>query len=211
MLLTDHAFILRRKPSGERHHLLVCFTRNNGLLHVMARQPTGTKSHTLLPDMLQCGELHYRQKNSHGPAFLSEFICLQHHPELATRYAAFRCACALAHFLELNLTHLEDFGPAWHLFERSLNAFAHKPCPELALFKACYLFARNEGFPVQQQWLADVPQPERNQIQQALHAPLGDIAVDPATATRWQNRLNQYFAGFTDIRPPADTTITKQT
>jgi TRAP-type C4-dicarboxylate transport system substrate-binding protein len=66
-------------------------------------------------------------------------------------------------------------------------------------FKALYCFARDEGYPVKQEWWQGLPPAERTAIADLLNRPLVDQAAAAADVARVTRRLEDYLRAHTEI------------
>lgn len=202
MYLSGEGYLLGKTDSGESHHLLAVFLKEHGLLRVMARKRSRPQAGSHLPDLFDLGEFSLEQKEPTRPAFLREFSPIRRHTALSRRYSALAAASHLARFYERNLVHLEHYAPVWDLLGRALEGFAGPVDPELILFKALYVFARHEGYPVRADWLESRPRAMREQMAQALRSDPASVRMDPALLREWTADLCRYFQHYTDLLPP---------
>jgi hypothetical protein len=87
------------------------------------------------------------------------------------------------------------------LVRQALASFASGARPDLVWFKSLYLFARDEGYPVKQEWLPSLPATLRAQAEHALRTPLVQLNDElPQTQSDLlAQRLADYLRGHTDI------------
>lgn len=202
VFVTDQATLLKKSDSSENHLLLVFFLRENGLKSALARKRSKAAAGQCIPDLFETGELVLEQKNPSKPAFLKDFTVSSQYPQIALKYQRLRNASSLARFYERNLIHMEHFSSAWELLHASLSAFSEKNPPELVLFKALFLFARMEGYPVSQHWLEQMNSADRNHIQNVLRQPVENCTESPAQLRLWLQSIYQFFQQETDLLPP---------
>jgi len=202
VFLNDQGYLLRKADSGESHLLLVVFLQENGLRHVLARKRTRPQPGSHLPDLFDLGEFSIEQKDPARPAFLREFSPSRRFEGISRHYANLTAASRLTRFYERNLIHLEHFAPVWELLGQALQGLAEKPEPELILFKALYVFARSEGYPVRAQWLESRPRDMREAMLTALRAAPGDQPLDKEVLREWTADLCRFFQNSTDLLPP---------
>ncbi len=69
-------------------------------------------------------------------------------------------------------------------------------------FKALYSFARDEGYPVGQQWLPTLPATLRRLADDILHRPLTELEADGIDVVQTgllHRRLEEYLRGHTEV------------
>jgi recombinational DNA repair protein (RecF pathway) len=204
VFLSDQACLLRKADSGENNLLLVLFLREGGLKYALARRPTTNRTGPGLPDLFEMGTVTLEQKDPSKPAWLREFASTSRLDDIGRHYRSLKAASQLARFFERNLLHMEKFGPAWQLLEKSLAAMAGKSLPEAGLLKALFLMAREEGYPVVGNWLDLKSDPERTAITGILRSPIGSLEgkVEPDLLWNWIHDLYRFFEQHTDLLAP---------
>jgi hypothetical protein len=82
-------------------------------------------------------------------------------------------------------------------------AFATSDRPDIVYFKALYCFARDEGYPVRQQWLPTLPMPTCAPAPKTCSArpsPAWSRATRPdAQSSLLIRRLEEYLRGHTEV------------
>ena len=202
MFIQDQGCLLRKADQGEHHLLLVFFLQGSGIRQVLARRSKQPGSGPAIPDLFETGELVLQQRGESKPTYLSEFHSRERFPGIARNYATLNAASQFARFIERNLLHMETFPEAWDLTMSALDSFSTKPCPDGALLKAMYLFARSEGYAVSAQWLLQLPDVTRTRIQTVLRFPLENCAEEASQLREWCRDLGNYFQRSTDLLPP---------
>lgn len=148
--VTTQGFILNKMPSGEygvcytlvtqEHGILICFKRR-------AKKPSG-KGQLDLFDKI---EVRLDSPSEKSPFFIKEYLLVERYKALGKSYTALICASQFARLLAKNKTECKL---AYPLFEKALKAWSYGHEAEAVLFKSLYLFAKQEGYPVKEQWLA---------------------------------------------------------
>ena len=81
----------------------------------------------------------------------------------------------------------------------SFTSFATGARPDFVWFKSLYCFARDEGYPVKQQWFPTLPVADREAVATLLNRPLAEQTATLAAVARLQKRLEEYLTGHTEI------------
>jgi hypothetical protein len=85
------------------------------------------------------------------------------------------------------------------LLRGAFAAFASGVRPEIVYLKSVYRFARDEGYPLKQQWFPTLPPADRASVATLLNKPLAEQTAEPAVVARLQRRLDDYLRGHTEI------------
>jgi recombinational DNA repair protein (RecF pathway) len=193
--------VLRIAPSGERYQVITCLLQNRGLERMLMRPAGRSRSNAGdIPDILQYGEFTWQRNAPDRPAYLREFHRSLAFPQLATSFPRFQAAANLARFFELNLLHLESFDGVWTTLWNALHALSAGHHPDGVVLKALFRFARDEGYPVAEEWLPARPQSERGALVSFLRQPLQQSTATAAEQTAWLADLLRYLAGIDELR-----------
>ena len=85
------------------------------------------------------------------------------------------------------------------LLRTALAALAAGARPDIVYLKSLYCFARDEGYPLKQQWFPLLPAADRATVAPLLNRPLSDQTAPPAVVHALQRNLENYLRGHTDI------------
>ena len=105
-------------------------------------------------------------------------------------YDALRFASALVSVISRNPVHEESRENVAQLLRTALDAFCTAGAPDIVHLKSLYVFARDEGYPVKQEWLPSLPAADRGVAAALLNRPLGeqDAGADHVARIRRQPR-----------------------
>ena len=87
----------------------------------------------------------------------------------------------------------------YRLLQQTLAAFSATTRPDLVYLKALYCFARDEGYPVKQEWWTELPAAARAAAAGMLNLPVADQAPAPAAVAGLTRRLEDYLRSHTEI------------
>lgn len=161
--------LLFRAPHGETHLKLELYSAEAGLKVILMRTPSARgKCQGEVPDLFDEAIIEAVEKAGGGAPFLREYRTISRRMEVATSPGGFLAACELAGWLRRNAPHLPDHASAHHTLGQALQAWQRGGAPKTVLLKALYLFAREEGFPVKEDWFPSLGLPFRNTIAQLL-------------------------------------------
>ncbi|MDP3070906.1 MAG: hypothetical protein Q8N18_11490 [Opitutaceae bacterium] len=201
--LSTSAIVLLKRPPSDAFQGLTVFSPEHGVLQVQQRLPKKTAATTVALDLFDEAALDLESSNQGRTWFVKEVVLTARHTAIGRSYAALRLACELAALVARNPVHEESRRAVADLLHSAFTAFARGAAPDLVWLKSIYRFARDEGYPVAQQWLPTLPDDLRAVAQHLLHTPLPALAeVSPAdlrSAPILHGRLADYLRGHTEI------------
>jgi len=197
------AFILARKPAGaDKFEQLTVFAGEHGTLHCLIRispsSPSPRKEGFL--DLFDEVELWLESSSQGRTWFVKEHRFIQRHDGIGRSYEALRAAAALGTLVSRNPVSEESRPAVTVLLRSSLTALAAGGRPDVAWLKALYCFLRDEGYPVKQQWWADLPPADQAAAAQLLNQPLAGQTLPAEIAARVTRRLEDWVNTETEIR-----------
>lgn len=166
LLLKTEAFILAKEGADTQYRFEV-FSPDSGKLFCIQRLGKQTRKPAL--DLWDRAEVELSPSKQGSIHFIQDFQIQSRASALATNYQAFTQAAYWANLLRKNLPYTESFKPLFLLTEQALRSWA--AYPELSShigLKTLYTYARNEGFPVRDAWLKELPTPIRQEITTVL-------------------------------------------
>jgi len=197
--LQIEALVLLKRPPSDAYRMLTVFCATHGALTVMQRiaQKPGTAAVVL--DLFDEAALLLESSNQGRTWFVKEARLLHRHTEIGRSYETLRLACSLAALIARNHVHEESRPAVATLLQSAFTAFAAAARPDIVYFKSLYRFARDEGYPLKQQWFPTLPAADRPEVAALLNRPLAEQTAAPETVTRLQRRLEDYLRGHTEI------------
>ncbi|MSU69981.1 MAG: hypothetical protein EXS39_04245 [Opitutaceae bacterium] len=206
-LQTD-AFVLLRRPPTDVFQSFSVFSAVHGALLILQRMPKKASpdpasSRRAAPhlalDLFDEVALLLESSNQGRTWFVKEPRLITRHAAIGRSYDSLRFASALAGLIARNPVHEDSRLVVAALLRAAFAAFATAPRPDIVFFKSLYCFARDEGYPVKQQWFPALPPPDRAFVTPLLNQPLATQTAPPGEVARLQRRLEDYLRGHTDI------------
>jgi hypothetical protein len=206
-LQTD-AFVLLKRPPTDAFQGLQVFSAEHGSLLVHQRLPkSGAKSAApskasagrVTLDLFDEVSLRLESSNQGATWFVTEARLITRHAEIGRSYATLRDASALAALVARNPVHEDSRDAVAALLRTAFASFAAGSRPDYVWFKSLYCFARDEGYPVKQQWFPTLPSEDRDAVATLLNRPLAEQTATPEAVARLQRRLEEYLTGHTEI------------
>jgi recombinational DNA repair protein (RecF pathway) len=196
--LHTEAFVLSRKPPADRFQQLTLFSEAQGGLLCLQRLTTKSTPTAVL-DLFDEADFFLESSNQGQTWFLKESRLLRRHDAIGRSYDALRCASAFAAIIVRNSVHEESRAGVYALLRQAFAAFGTAGRPDLVYFKALFCFARDEGYPVKQEWWEGLSARLRAATAEILSQPLAvQTAAGPAVADLTR-RLEDYLRTHTEI------------
>ncbi len=176
---TTNAFVLTREPSGESMQRLRIFAERLGILTVFRRESRRKAGTAIPPDLFDRMEAVIETRNEGRTWFLKEWLITRHFPGLGRSYRTLEYASRFAAVLMKNPLHADAAADLFIALGHALDAWEKTPHPEVVYLKALYLYARDEGFAVREDWFRTLPTSRRAAADSLIHHPLADLPEAP--------------------------------
>lgn len=195
-------WVLLKKPPAETFQTYVVFSAEHGNLTVLKRVPRTASSLQPAMDLFDEVSLQLESRNQGRTWFVQELRVLTRFERIGRSYESLQLASDFAALVCRNHVSQDSRAQLHSLLRTSFSAFATDAPPEVVYFKSLYCFARDEGYPLKQQWMPTLPGALRGYAESLLRSPLAAL---PAGSGRnpdlalLQDRLEDYLRGHTDI------------
>ncbi|MFP4283848.1 MAG: hypothetical protein ACLFU2_14600 [Opitutales bacterium] len=196
------ALVFGRHDQGERYWRYQLFDATEGPVEALWRRSQQASPRATPPDLFHELEVALQSSGGSRAWFIGEHRVIWAPDALGRSYAALQEASQFTRTLWQNLRHAEHFGPLYTLARNALEAFASGVRPEVAHFKALYLFAKEEGYPVKEEWWTGLPAASRALVAGLLQHSLGEQTASEEQARIQLAALQRYLRGSTDILVP---------
>ncbi len=190
--------VLARREHGESYWRYRLFSADDGPLDALWRRSKKNVQRTA-PDIFETIDAELDAGKRGSGFFLRDFQVVAAHPELARHYDALREASRFVQTIWSNLAHAEAFAPIHALTVDALAAFARGTSPEAVHFKALYLLARREGYPVKEEWWANLPPGDQSDVAHLIQIPVENLRLGSERIRTLLAALERYLRGYTDI------------
>ncbi|MEO7599179.1 MAG: hypothetical protein ABIV50_09630 [Opitutus sp.] len=197
-LQTD-AFVLSRRPPTESFQSFTAFAADHGLLLIMQRVSKKPTLTSLALDLFDEVSLQLESRNQGQTWFVKESRLVTRHTTLGRSYETLRWASALASLVARNAVPEESREAVATLLRKALESFATNDRPDLIWFKSLYRFARDEGYPIKEEWFPTLPAADRDDVVTLLNRPLAEQTASTERVARLTRRLTEYLRGHTEI------------
>jgi len=196
--LMTECFILNKEASGESWDRHLALSGDHGLLLCLKRN-SYKKPTSLKPDLFDHAELDLEQPANSKTWFIRHFHLIKRYDTIADNYNNLLYASELARMFAKNLDHAEHCGAHFQLFAQAMQSFASRNQPEVTFFKSLYVFARQEGYAVKQQWWQSLSETDRASTAKFINLPLDEQPIEPQKISRLIKHLKSWLIGHTDI------------
>jgi hypothetical protein len=202
LTLQTNAFVLLKRPPTDTFQGCTVYSAEHGPLHVLQRLPKKSAASQVTLDLFDEATLFLDSSNQGQTWFVKEIQLLQRPVGIGRSYETLRLASAFATLIARNRVSEESREQVGQLLRQAFAAFAVSTRPDIVYFKALYCFARDEGYPVRQQWRPSLPEELRAEADAMLRSPVaslepvGDSGPKSALLIR---RLEEYLRGHTEV------------
>lgn len=197
-LQTD-AFVLLKRPPADSFQRFTLFSATHGSLLALQRIPKKTAATSVALDLFDEVSLHLESSNQGQTWFVKEARLIARHADLGRSYETLRLASALASLVARNAVPEESRAAVASLMRQALASFASGARPDFVWFKSLYRFARDEGYPVKEEWFPSLSSTERTAVATLLNQPLAAQTATSDAVAGFTRRLEDYLRGHTEI------------
>ena len=202
LAMSSSGIVAGRNPTAGGYERIELLTDGGGLLCLM-RRPGSAKSVTQ-PDLFDLCAVELESRAG-GAWFIKEYIVTRRFGGLGARYGALVEASAWSRLVLANASSVESTAFLYAVTLKALDAW-ERGAPAVAVrFKALYLFAKDEGLPAKEEWLAGLSPSRRAIAAEVLRTPLDSLDVDMANAgeaAALAESLERWMCGDYHIVPP---------
>ena len=196
--ISTEAHILQKSPPKETFQPFTAFSAEHGTLRVLHRVPR-KPSPTHVPIDLFDEVALTLGEGSAGIWFVKEARILSRANGIGQTYSRLQHASAFTTLIARNSVPEESLAEVYQLISTALAAFASADRPDVVGFKSFYCFARDEGYPLKQEWFPTLPPEDRANVITLLNRPLAEQSLPREAVANLQRRMEDYLKGHTDI------------
>lgn len=197
-LQTD-AFVLLKRPAADAFQSFTVFSPEHGSLLILQRVARKSATTSVALDLFDEVSLLLDSSNQGRTWFVKEARVTARHADIGRSYDALRLASSLTALIARNTVDEAGRAAVADLLRAAFAAFGSGARPDIVYFKSLYRFARDEGYPLKQQWFPTLPSADRADVIVLLNRPLAEQTAAPAAVTRLLRRLEEYLRGHTEI------------
>ena len=169
------------------------------MLLVLQRLPRKSAPAGVSLDLFDEAALALESSNQGRTWFVKEARLLTRHAAIGASYETLLRASALAELVARNPVLEDSRRGVAELLRSAFAAFAAGGRADIIHFKALYHFARDEGYPLREQWFPTLPAADRAVVAILLNRPLSEQTATAEEVARLERRLAEYLRGHTEI------------
>jgi hypothetical protein len=200
--LTTEGFVIEKRPPSDAFQTFVLFSPEHGNLLVLQRIPTKPSGSHVAPDLFDGVAAFLESSNQGRTWFVKEVRIVTRRSGIGRSYDTLRFASALAAVIGRNPVHEESREAVGLLLRSAFDAFVTADRPDVVHLKSLFRFARDEGYPVKQEWLPSLVADDRAIAEGALNRPLSEQDAPAADVARIRKSLEGYLGSSTEIIIP---------
>lgn len=191
--------VLSRENRGESFIAYRLISPELGLLTGMLRRSRKPNSNIAI-DLFDEGEFRIEQKSGALSGFVKDAKIFRRRSKLSRHYTNFVVASNFATLLASNPIHEENASFLVELLSKSLDAWENSVQPYAIQLKCLYLYCRQEGYPIKEDWAQRLPEEERSIVVRTLNQPLNANTENEDALKRAILSLETYMQRHTHIR-----------
>jgi hypothetical protein len=200
--LTTEAFVIEKRPPSDAFQTFGLFSAEHGNLIALQRISRRPSPKHVAPDLFDEISASLESSNQGRTWFFREARIVTRRASIGRSYDCLRYASLLAAVIRRNPVHEESRANVGRLLRTAFDAFGGAGRPDVVYLKSLYLFARDEGYPVKQEWLPSLPAADRAVASAALGRRLGEQEGAAADVERIRRSLEAYLGSSTEIIVP---------
>jgi hypothetical protein len=200
--LTTEAFVIEKRPPADAFQTFSLFSPEHGNLLALQRISRKPSAAHVAPDLFDEISAMLESSNQGRTWFFKEARIVTRRSAIGRSYESLRFASALAAVINRNPVHEESRLNVGRLLRTAFNAFATVGRPEVVYVKSLFLFARDEGYPVKQEWLPSLPAADRAVAEAVLTRKVEEQDFAGKDVERIRRNLEQYLGTNTEIIIP---------
>lgn len=194
--------MIEKRPATDAFQAFTLFSPEHGNLRVLQRVPRKASPTHVAPDLFDEVGAMLESSNQGRTWFVKEIRIAVRRTGIGSSYDALRFASALVAVVGRNPVHDDSRASVARLLGTALDAFASGVRPDAVHLKSLYLFARDEGYPVKQDWIPSLGEEDRRAAASVLNRKVGEQEAAPEDVARIRKSLEAYLSGYTEIIIP---------
>ncbi len=197
--LSTEALVLDKRAPTESFQGFTVFSADHGPLMILQRVVRKPSAGQVSLDLFDEASFLLETSNQGHSWFVKEVRMLSRKPGIGRGYETLRHACLLAQLVLRNPAAEDGRGRVYALVQTALEAFSTSNRPDIVYFKSSYRFARDEGYPLKQQWLPTLTARDQSTATALLTRPVAELETPASHVEQLQHRLQDYLRSHTEI------------
>lgn len=197
MLNLEQASVLKCEERGESSVYLVLFCPECGVIDAMKR--VSQKKSTPIPDIFDEISVELEHAKSGALKFLKSFEVIKKRRGIARSYENLTHASAIAECVLRNARNMENCEKISALLKNSLDAIDILNAPAAARLKFMYVFARDEGYPIIEDFFSSLNGEEKQNFAFIIKTAIKQLETFDSVAENYIAPLESWIRINTDI------------
>jgi recombinational DNA repair protein (RecF pathway) len=197
--LSTDALVLLKRPPSDSFQTFTAFSAEHGPLLILLRIPKKNTGNSVALDLFDEASLVLESASQGQTWFVKEARLISRQPGLGRSYETLQAASTLAQLAARNAVSEDGRARVYALLHDAFAALATSPRPDIVYLKSLYRFARDEGYPVKEQWVPALPAADRGAVVTLLNQPAAGQTTEPALVSKLRGRLEDYLRAQTEI------------
>ena len=194
--------MIEKRPPSDAFQTFGLFSAEHGNLVALQRVPRKPSPSRVSPDLFDEVSAMLESSNQGRTWFVKEVRIATRRAGIGSSYDALRFASALVALVGRNPVHEESREGVARMLKTALDAFGAGVRPDIVHLKSLYVFARDEGYPVKQEWLPSLDAADRGAATDILNRRLSDQDAGATLVERIRRSLEAYLGASTEIVIP---------
>ena len=191
--------MIEKRPPADAFQTFGLFSAEHGNLLALQRIARKPSPSHVAPDLFDTISAMLESSNQGRTWFVREVRIVARRAAIGRSYDALRFASALVAVIGRNPVHEESRPNVEKLLRSALDAFGTAERPDIVHVKSLYRFARDEGYPVKQEWLPSLSAADRAVATAALGRKLDEQETSAGDVERIRRSLEAYLGANTEI------------
>ncbi len=196
--LRIEGIILKKEEHTESHIQYYVLSPNEGGIYCLKKKNKSLKN-TSHPDILDQAEFELLQSQGGHVYFIQDYEPIKQHTSIGKNYNTFKHACEFGKIISKNLHHAESFHLIYKLCLKAFDAWDRKLNPEIVYIKSLYLFTKEEGYPVKEQWIHQLNTDLKKYALHIISTPIESCQANDDTIQQLLENLKKWIPAHTDI------------
>ena len=192
------AIILDKQPRAESSLFITAFSQEEGLVFVYKKM--SSKKTSFAPDLFDEISCQVQMPNSETAVrFLKDFDVKKHRQGLSASYEKLCAASEISEIVKLNGAHIDETQTLAELLSITFDSIETAQNLDAVKIKFLYLLAKNQGYPVKEDFFASLPASEKSDFAEILKTPILQLSDKIQQAQRLYKILKYWVQENTDL------------
>ncbi len=196
--LQTTGFVLQKPPAQDRFQQVLLLSSDGG--QMLCFQRLASRQPAVALDLFDEIAATLTSTNQGRTWFFGEVRVVRRFAGIGLSFAALTEASAFANLLVRNPVHEESRAAVLTLLGTALQAWNDGRRADAVALKALYTFARDEGYPVKEDWAAGLRGSDRENARRVLNEPLAALdGIEADSVARLLESLRRYLRGHAEL------------